>query len=158
MPLLREIETRLKAKCDKLADAFIDDIGETDNWFFLVHSHLYSYICFSGHPVYTMYMPNLFEMRSGRLFPNYMPSSAFSLFLYYFSVICMSRMSWSTCITWKGLIYDAYLAVYVFSYLSIYECIFLSFCLLRMSWSTCITWMGLIWFLPSGLCILLSIC
>lgn len=29
MPLLREIETRLKAKCDKLADAFIDDIDSS---------------------------------------------------------------------------------------------------------------------------------
>lgn len=29
MPLLREIETRLKAKCEKLADSFINDIGET---------------------------------------------------------------------------------------------------------------------------------
>lgn len=27
MSLLHEIEIRLKAKCDKLADAFIDDIG-----------------------------------------------------------------------------------------------------------------------------------
>ncbi|KAK1391849.1 AUGMIN subunit 4 [Heracleum sosnowskyi] len=29
MPLLREIETRLKSKCDKLADAFIDDIDSS---------------------------------------------------------------------------------------------------------------------------------
>ncbi|WOG82292.1 hypothetical protein DCAR_0101455 [Daucus carota subsp. sativus] len=29
MPLLREIESRLKAKCDKLADAFIDDIDSS---------------------------------------------------------------------------------------------------------------------------------
>lgn len=29
MPLLREIESRLKAKCDKLADAFIDDINSS---------------------------------------------------------------------------------------------------------------------------------
>ena len=28
MPLLREIEIRLKTKCDKLADAFIDDLGQ----------------------------------------------------------------------------------------------------------------------------------
>ncbi|GKD88577.1 hypothetical protein Tco_1364084, partial [Tanacetum coccineum] len=29
MPLLREIEIRLKTKCDKLADAFIDDLGQS---------------------------------------------------------------------------------------------------------------------------------
>lgn len=32
MPLLREVESRLKAKCDKLANAFIDDIGEYQYW------------------------------------------------------------------------------------------------------------------------------
>ncbi|KAI3516529.1 hypothetical protein L1887_15447 [Cichorium endivia] len=29
MPLLREIEIRLKAKCDKLVDAFIDDLDSS---------------------------------------------------------------------------------------------------------------------------------
>lgn len=50
MCLSREVEARLKVKCDKLADAFeLDDIGEFFNASLLFKSHCLEYISLTGY-------------------------------------------------------------------------------------------------------------